>query len=795
MITIESKNIKHNGSKNVETTKTMMKTTSLKLRLSSAFAGIALLAAGSGAWAQVDAVTSTPTRIYTTPGSAFSFVVNYTGPETAATDLAVTYTANTTSPVLTPNPAATCISPATPAPYTSAQPNEFYVLFEPAAGTYPLNCGGVGVATPMATFNGVATTIPGGGYVIRVLNNAAAGAPNLTTNDVAICQKPTVNSVVAPAPAAEGTSQVFTVNFTPALAAACAGLTIPVTLTGGAGVAAAIGANTCAAVPAGVGSCTVTITSTDNNVAQGDQPITVAVTDSTAASSYISAGKSANGVIQDNETSISVALGRNGAEGGLSVQFAITCVRGSAAAAPAAANVALVFGGAAPAAVAADFTVAFPANQALVCTTGAGTVTTIDLPVFDDALVEGTENLSLTISTATANAVVNTATANATVADNDTPPSISVSAKTDGGEPATNGSFTLTRTGNPTSAVPVQVTVAGTATRGTDYFLSTGACLPGNTIPGNTITIPAAALSLTVGICVIDDVTVEGTETVILTVATPALPTDYTIGAPATQTANITDDDGPTTVTIVATTPNAAEPATNGLFTVSRSGGGAAQLALPLVVNLTISGTATNGTDYANIPATVTIPANLTTVTVPVTVIDDTAFEGNETVIATIGAGGYTVGGASTATVTIADNEVGLGVAATTANTIEGGNLAFTITCSTNVGTFNVNYAFSGTYAPLPANGTNVAIPCATGLVVNVPTIDDTVQNGTRTVTLTLTAASPAPGSVDPARAAAVGNVLDNDLPRIIPTMSPLGMILMGLLLAGAAAFGIRRKG
>ena len=37
MTPTESKNIKHNGSKNVETTKTMIKTTSLKLRLSSAF--------------------------------------------------------------------------------------------------------------------------------------------------------------------------------------------------------------------------------------------------------------------------------------------------------------------------------------------------------------------------------------------------------------------------------------------------------------------------------------------------------------------------------------------------------------------------------------------------------------------------------------------------------------------------------------------------------------------------------------------------------------------------------------
>jgi N-acetylneuraminic acid mutarotase len=106
-------------------------------------------------------------------------------------------------------------------------------------------------------------------------------------------------------------------------------------------------------------------------------------------------------------------------------------------------------------------------------------------------------------------------------------------------------------------------------------------------------------------------------------------------------------------VSVAATTPAAAEPATNGAFTVTRSGSTAAAL----TVNLAVAGTATNGVDYNQIFSTVTIPAGAASVVVPVTVKDDTLVEGAETAILTVTPGtGYTVGTAS-ATVTIADND------------------------------------------------------------------------------------------------------------------------------------------
>lgn len=109
-----------------------------------------------------------------------------------------------------------------------------------------------------------------------------------------------------------------------------------------------------------------------------------------------------------------------------------------------------------------------------------------------------------------------------------------------------------------------------------------------------------------------------------------------------------------------------------GIFTVSRTGSTAA----PLTVNYTVTGTATNGVDYQNLPGTVTIPANASSTTIVVTTIDDSAIEGNETVVVTLSASAaYTVGAPASGTVTIADNDAAAGPAltATPANLLPGG--------------------------------------------------------------------------------------------------------------------------
>ncbi len=77
-----------------------------------------------------------------------------------------------------------------------------------------------------------------------------------------------------------------------------------------------------------------------------------------------------------------------------------------------------------------------------------------------------------------------------------------------------------------------------------------------------------------------------------------------------------------------------------------------------LTVNLSISGTAINGTDYTTVPTTVTIPAGASAASVVITPIDDSIAESTETAIVSLASGsGYTVGLQNAATINIADND------------------------------------------------------------------------------------------------------------------------------------------
>jgi hypothetical protein len=107
-------------------------------------------------------------------------------------------------------------------------------------------------------------------------------------------------------------------------------------------------------------------------------------------------------------------------------------------------------------------------------------------------------------------------------------------------------------------------------------------------------------------------------------------------------------------ISVAATTANAAEGTASGVFTFTRTG----STNSALTVNFTASGTATAGSDYTSLGASVTIPAGVTTKTLTVSPIDDAQSESSETVVLTLASGaGYTNGTPNVATVTIADND------------------------------------------------------------------------------------------------------------------------------------------
>jgi hypothetical protein len=115
----------------------------------------------------------------------------------------------------------------------------------------------------------------------------------------------------------------------------------------------------------------------------------------------------------------------------------------------------------------------------------------------------------------------------------------------------------------------------------------------------------------------------------------------------------------PTTIAQIAVTnnlPNAAQPATPGEFTVSRTG----DTSSALTVNYTLAGTASNGVDYVALPGSVTIPAGQSSAPITVTPIDNgIPFMPIRTVILTLTPNSaYGLLLSSSATVSIADNDV-----------------------------------------------------------------------------------------------------------------------------------------
>ncbi len=103
-----------------------------------------------------------------------------------------------------------------------------------------------------------------------------------------------------------------------------------------------------------------------------------------------------------------------------------------------------------------------------------------------------------------------------------------------------NGIFTISRNAALETATIVSFTVAGTATRGTDYV----------TLPG-TATIPAGATSVDVPVVPIDDSTLEANETVVLTLRSGA---GYVIAGPSAGTVSIVSDDVAPDFTVTALT-------------------------------------------------------------------------------------------------------------------------------------------------------------------------------------------------------------------------------------------------
>ncbi|MBI5383681.1 MAG: PKD domain-containing protein [Verrucomicrobia bacterium] len=270
------------------------------------------------------------------------------------------------------------------------------------------------------------------------------------------------------------------------------------------------------------------------------------------------------------------------------------------------------------------------------------TVQWIPVTLLDDAAIEPSETLLLTLSSPVGLRFTTFTNQTFTILDNDSPLVTISSTDTNAAEAGDTATVILTRSGPTDNALTVNLTRSGGASAGTDY---TGI--------NATAVIPAGESSVTLTLAPVQDTVAESTETAAISVAAGA---GYAVGVPSNVTVFITDDDR-NTVTILADTPVAYEGGSSGSLLVTRAGDTNGSL----TVSLTLSGTAANGTDYTTTPASIAslvFSPGQTARTITVNPIDDATTESDEAVLVQIGSGSYDIAGPAYASLTIRDNDI-----------------------------------------------------------------------------------------------------------------------------------------
>ena len=290
----------------------------------------------------------------------------------------------------------------------------------------------------------------------------------------------------------------------------------------------------------------------------------------------------------------------------------------------------------------------------------------------------------------------------------------------------------------------------GTATSGADYTGTSG-----------TLTFLAGETAKTVSVPIIDDAVDDGGETLTLTLANAA---GAEIGA-AAATGIIRDDDG-NRLSVADAEASEEEDATLD-FAVTLDPAADAAVTVDYA---TSDGTATSGADYTGTSGTLTFLAGETAKTVSVPIIDDAVDDGGETLTLTLSqAAGANIGAAAATGIIRDDDGNRLTVADAEASEEEDATLDFAVTLDPAAdAAVTVDYATSDGTATSGADytgtsGTLTFLAGETAKTVSVPIIDDAVDDGGETLTLTLSQAAGA----NIGTAAATGIIRDDDGNRL----------------------------
>lgn len=300
----------------------------------------------------------------------------------------------------------------------------------------------------------------------------------------------------------------------------------------------------------------------------------------------------------------------------------------------------------------------------------------------------------------------------------------------------------IVRVGSTSPAVSVSYVITGSAIPGSDYVALTG-----------STTIPAGQNSVDLSISVVDDLVVESTEDVTLTLTSAA---GYNVD-PLKATASVQILDNEPVVQISAN-GNLSEPSTNATITVSYPG---SSLNRSINIPYVISGSATQSVDFSGLSGSFTIPAGANSATFTISVIDDVIAEGSESITLTLRSGiNYSIDPVKGfVTVQTADDEpfIALGTVTNGAEPATAASILVRLVDSMGVPlvsrvgpAISISYQLTGS-ATLPATaGSDYTAPSSTGLgsvtiaqnqvssLITVSVIDDSLAEGDEGIVVTL---------------------------------------------------------
>ncbi|MFO0869190.1 MAG: Calx-beta domain-containing protein [Pirellulales bacterium] len=433
-------------------------------------------------------------------------------------------------------------------------------------------------------------------------------------------------------------------------------------------------------LPANATSTTFTVTGLDDNLLDGSQSVLITA----SLTGYVSVAGALT-VTDFESLNVSLPTASISENGGV---VTATVTRSNT---DTASPLVVTLDSSDPTAATVPTSVTIPANVTFV---------TFSVIAVDDTLLDGTQ---LTTITATA-ASYASSSRNLQVTDvENLTVTIDLATISEAGGTATG---TVTR-GNTDRGSPLIVTLSSNDT--------TEATVPAS------VTIAAGEASATFAITAHDDTLLDGTQTVAISAAAAG----YFSGA---QALNVSDAE---TLTVTIVPGSVMENGGSATGTVTRSN---TDRSAPLVVTLSSS-----DTTEASVPATVTIPSGQASVTFLVSGIPDSVLDGTQSVDITATSTGYSAGAQTiqvldieTLSLTLDQSsmrELGGQAVGTVQrhNTDNGSDLVVTLTSS------------NSSAAQVPAS---VTIPAGQAdATFTITAVDDTLLDGTQTVTITVSAA------------------------------------------------------